>query len=47
MGLVQPSSVSVERVFSYVTIIVASTGDKGLDDMLECCLFGKINSCNV
>ena len=43
MVLVEPSRASSERVFSQVALIVTNTGDKGLDDMLECCFFSKKN----
>ena len=42
--LVQPSRASVERVFWQVALMVATTADKRLDDMLEFYLLNKINN---
>ena len=47
MVFVQPSSASVEKVVLQVALIIATTGDKGLDVMLEWCLFEKINTRNI
>ena len=44
VALVQPSSALAERVFSQVALIVSTIGNKGLDGILECCLFDKINN---
>ena len=44
MVLIQPPSASIERVFSQVALVVATTGDKGLDEIMKCYLLEKKNT---